>query len=157
VLVRDRSAEIDLRTRPSLALTVDRLAAFVRATRPIAVAATKGTLVVAAAKEAEEITSYPDQLVVTKSVEPKSAVPVGGVVTVTIRFVNRTKDPIHDLVISDSLSGRLEYISGSAKADRPTNVTTAPNEAGSVAIRFEVPGVLQPGQGGVVTFQVKMR
>jgi uncharacterized repeat protein (TIGR01451 family) len=157
VLARDRTAEIDARVRPSLALTVDRLAAFVRGSRPIAVAATKGTLVVVAAKEADEITSYPDQLVVTKSVEPKSAVQIGGVVTVTIRFVNRTKDPIQDLVISDSLSGRLEYVSGSAKSDRPTNVTTAPNEAGSVAIRFEVPGVLQPGQGGVVTFQVKVR
>ncbi len=123
----------------------------------MAVAATNGTLIVVSAIEPDEITSYPDQLVVTKSVEPKGAVKVGDVVTFTIKFDNRTKNPLKDLVLSDSLSGRLEYVTGSAKADRPTNVTTAPNEVGSVVIRFEVPGVIQPGQGGVVTFQAKVR
>jgi uncharacterized repeat protein (TIGR01451 family) len=157
VLARDRTAEIDVRIRPGVALTLEHLAAFGLSSRPVAVAASNGTLVVASAIEPDEITSYPDQLVVTKSVEPKGAVPIGGVVTITIKFANRTKNPLRDLVLSDSLSGRLEYVSGSARADRPANVTTVANEAGSVVLRFEVPGVIQPGQGGVVTFQAKIR
>ena len=60
-------------------------------------------------------------------------------------------------MISDSLSGRLEYVVGSAAADRPSNVTTADNEAGSVAIRFELLGTLQPGTKGIVVFKAKIR
>lgn len=157
VLARDRTAEIDSRLRPSTALNLLKLAAFGQVTRAVAVASANGTLVVVAAVEPEEVTSYPDQLVVVKSVEPKGAVQVGGVVTITIRYTNRTKTSLTDLVISDSLSGRLEYVAGSAKSDRPTNVTTGPNEAGSVVVRFEIPGTIPAGQSGVVQFQAKVR
>ena len=43
------------------------------------------------------------------------------------------------------------------KARRPTNVTPAATEAGSAVTRFEVPGTIPPSQGGVVSFQVKIR
>jgi hypothetical protein len=64
---------------------------------------------------------------------------------------------VSELVLSDSLSGRLEYVAGSAQSDRPANVTTEPNEAGSVVVRFEIPGPVPPGQTGTVKFQARVR
>ena len=64
---------------------------------------------------------------------------------------------IRDVAISDSLSPRLEYVPGSCKADRNVVLTFAPNEAGSVALRWDVTGDLQPGQGGLISFQAKVR
>jgi uncharacterized repeat protein (TIGR01451 family) len=78
-------------------------------------------------------------------------------VTFTIRYRNGTFHSVSDLLLSDSLSGRLEYVPGSAAADRPSNVTTTENEAGSVIIRFEIPGPIPPGQTGVVKFRARVR
>ena len=51
-----------------------------------------------------------------------------------------------DVAVTDSLSGRLEYIPGSAQADRDAVFTTEPNEAGSVVLRWEISGRLLPGE-----------
>ena len=64
---------------------------------------------------------------------------------------------VRDLVVSDSLSGRLEYIPGSAQTDRAANFTVSENEVGSVVVRWELPGELLPGQGGVVKFKARVR
>ena len=88
---------------------------------------------------------------------PGHAVNAGDVVTITIRYANTGVKAISDLVVSDSLSGRLEYIAGSAETDRPGNFTTAANEAGSVVVRWDLPGTLLPGQAGMVRFKAKVR
>ena len=62
-----------------------------------------------------------------------------------------------DVVISDSLSARLEYITGSAQTDRPANFTAAENEVGSVIVRWDLPGSLLPGQSGTIKFKAKVR
>lgn len=124
--------------------------------RPVVIGQTQGVRVVASLVEPEEVTNA-NQFVVTKSIDPSGDVQVGQVVTVTIRYHNHTRAAVTDVVVSDSLSGRLEYVPGSAQSDRPTNVTTSENEAGSVVVRFELPGTVNPGQGGVVKFQVKVR
>ena len=62
-----------------------------------------------------------------------------------------------DLVVSDSLSGRLEYVAGSAQSDRPSNFTVAENEVGSVLLRWELPGTLLPGQAGTIKFKARVR
>jgi uncharacterized repeat protein (TIGR01451 family) len=98
-----------------------------------------------------------DDFQLTKSVEPKENVKVGDEITITLKYFNRTGKPVTDLVVSDSLSARLEYIPGTTASDRPTNVTTTGNDAGSVVVRFELPGTLQPGQGGTVKFKAKVR
>jgi uncharacterized repeat protein (TIGR01451 family) len=96
-------------------------------------------------------------LILTKSVDPPGTVEQGSVVTITIRYANYTRKPVNDLVISDSLSGRLEYVPGSAAADRPSSVTTSANEAGSLIVRFDLPGTIQPGTSGIVQFKAKVR
>ena len=124
----------------------------------IAVSGTaQGVLVVGSHVGPDEITSFPNQLLVTKEVDPAGSHKIGDEVTFTIRYRNGTRHPVSEIVVSDSLSGRLEYIPGSAASDRPANVTTSENEAGSVIVRFELPGELGAGQGGVVKFRAKIR
>ena len=96
-------------------------------------------------------------LTVTKFIDPSGQRQSGDIVTITIRYANTGAKAISDLVVSDSLSGRLEYIVGSAETDRPGNFTSAENEAGSVVVRWDLPGVLLPGQAGTVRFKAKVR
>jgi uncharacterized repeat protein (TIGR01451 family) len=82
---------------------------------------------------------------------------IGDVVTFTIKYSNQGGQPITDVAVSDSLTGRLEYVAGTAESSRDAVFTTEANEAGSLILRWEVAGVLQPGQGGVVRFQARIR
>jgi uncharacterized repeat protein (TIGR01451 family) len=117
---------------------------------------TQNAIVAVSSVEPDEVVNSQEFLLV-KDVEPAGNVKVGDVVTITLRYTNRTGKSVTDVVVSDSLSGRLEYVPGTTQSDRPVNVTTAANENGSVIVRFEVPGTLLPGQGGVVRFKAKIR
>ncbi len=98
----------------------------------------------------------PRPLVLCKTAD-KAAVQVGEIVSFRLRYTNAGQDPITDVVISDSLTGRLEYVPGSAAADRPHVFTTQPNAAGSLVLRWELAGTVHPGQSGEVTFQARVR
>jgi uncharacterized repeat protein (TIGR01451 family) len=82
---------------------------------------------------------------------------IGDIVTFHLKYSNLGGKPITDVAVSDSLTARLEYVPGSAKSDRDAVFTLQQNEAGSAIVRWEVRGVLQPGQSGLVTFQAKIR
>jgi uncharacterized repeat protein (TIGR01451 family) len=82
---------------------------------------------------------------------------IGDVVTFTLRFTNRGGQPITDVVVTDSLTPRFEYVGGSAKTDREGIFTTQPNEAGSTILRWQFSGVLAPHESGTATFQVRVR
>jgi len=82
---------------------------------------------------------------------------VGDVITFSLRFSNGGGQPITDIVVSDSLTSRYEYVPGSARCDRAANFTTQPNDAGSTTLRWEFPGALQPGETGLINFQVRIR
>lgn len=118
----------------------------------------EGVKIVATVKEPDEITAYPfcEPISLFKWSEPKEA-RVGDVVTFYLRYHNHTKQFVDNLAVSDSLTGRLEYIPGSARSDRETTLTVTPNEAGSVVLRWELSGKLPPGATGIVAFQVKIR
>ncbi|MGL4423784.1 MAG: hypothetical protein ACRCZF_24230, partial [Gemmataceae bacterium] len=62
--------------------------------RPAAVAVANGVSVVAKAIGPDELTNLPNDLIVTKSVEPSEGVKIGDVVTFTIKYMNRTAQPI---------------------------------------------------------------
>jgi uncharacterized repeat protein (TIGR01451 family) len=81
----------------------------------------------------------------------------GDVVTFTITYSNHGGKPINDVAVSDSLSGRLEYIPDSAESDRDAVVTMQENEVGSVVLRWEIGGTLQPGQSGRLRFKARLR
>jgi uncharacterized repeat protein (TIGR01451 family) len=127
------------------------------ATGTVEALATRATVV-----EAESATQVlncckPDQpLVVMKYGEPK-APKVGEIVTFVLKYENYGAKPIRDVVIADSLASRLEYIAGSAQADRAVVFTIQANEAYSALLRWEVKGELLPGQSGTIRFQARVR
>jgi uncharacterized repeat protein (TIGR01451 family) len=85
------------------------------------------------------------------------AAQVGDVLTFHIRYSNLGGQPIKDIALSDNLTGRLEYIPGTAKSDREAVFVSQDNDAGSLLLRWEIRDPLPPGQRGVVTFQARVR
>jgi uncharacterized repeat protein (TIGR01451 family) len=132
---------------------------FVGTQKPNVVGQVDGIAITGAVVEPEVLTAYPTlvPLTVSKSVDPAGMVESGNIVTFTIRYLNTGNRPISDVAVNDSLSGRLEYVAGSAQSDRAANFSVSDNESGSVIVRWELPGVILPGQGGVVKFQAKVR
>jgi uncharacterized repeat protein (TIGR01451 family) len=87
----------------------------------------------------------------------KTCVNVGEIVTFYLKYSNTGAQPITNVVVSDSLGARFEYVKGSTKTDRDALFTTQPNEVGSTLLRWEFTGALQPREHGLITFQVKVR
>ena len=154
-----RPGGIEGKIRPSTYVGKVGLAFYLGSTRPLVVGQVEGVKVTGALVEPEQLTAFPTlcPLTVTKSIDPPGPKEPGEVVTITIKYANTGSKAVSDLVVSDSLSGRLEYIPGSAVTDRPANFTVAENEVGSVIVRWELPGEILPGQSGTVKFKAKVR
>jgi uncharacterized repeat protein (TIGR01451 family) len=95
-------------------------------------------------------------LVLCKTMD-KQAVQIGDIVTFTLKYTNTGGQPMTGVVVSDSLTGRLEYVPGSSQSDREAVFTLRDNEAGSRILRWEVAGRLLPGASGAVRFQARVR
>ena len=156
---REKPTGFDGRQRPMAYVGKVGTAFFVGTNRPVVHAQVEGIQIAAALVEPEQLTAYPTlrPLTVSKSIDPNGPVPIGEVVTVTIKYSNTGNRTLTDLVVSDSLSGRLEYVAGSQESDRAANFSAVANEAGSVVVRWELPGALLPGQTGTVRFRAKVR
>jgi uncharacterized repeat protein (TIGR01451 family) len=154
-----RPTGLEGKVRPSAYVGKVGVAFFLGSTRPLVVGQVEGVKVTGALVEPEQLTAFPTlcPLTVTKSVDPPGPKEPGEVVTITIKYLNSGSKAISDIVVSDSLSGRLEYIPGSAASDRPSNFAVAENEVGSVVVRWELPGTILPGQSGTVKFKAKVR
>ena len=157
VVAREKTLGLSGKERPSAAVALTVLGAFASRTRLEAAYSVSGIREMATVAEPDELSNFPGDLTITKSIDPKGPYKLGDEITITIRYANNTRQPVKDLIISDSLSGRLEYVLGSSAADRPSNVTTLDNEAGSSTVRFELLGTIQPGTKGVVVFKAKIR
>jgi uncharacterized repeat protein (TIGR01451 family) len=99
----------------------------------------------------------PDKPLVLVKCADRSCAKVGDVITFSLRYSNHGGKPMTDVAVTDSLSGRLEYVPDSAQTDREAVFTIQENEAGSVILRWEIGGVLQPGETGRIRFKVKVR
>jgi uncharacterized repeat protein (TIGR01451 family) len=156
---RDKANEFVGRVRPMAYVGRVGVGVLIGMNKPVAVAQVFGVKVEGTYVEPEQLTAYPTlcPLTVTKVVDPAGPKQVGDVVTVVIKYANTGTKAATDIVISDSLSGRLEYVPGSAQTDRPSNFSSSENEAGSLALRWELPGTLLPGQSGVIKFKAKVR
>jgi uncharacterized repeat protein (TIGR01451 family) len=99
----------------------------------------------------------PERPLVLCKTADKQAVQIGDVVTFTLKYTNTGGQPITGVVVSDSLTGRLEYVPGSAQSDRGMVFTTQNNEAGSLILRWELAGRLLAGESGIVRFQARVR
>lgn len=156
---RAKPGEFDAKIRPMGYVGKVGTSFFIGTSRPSVFGQVDRVTVVGVVVEPEEITAYPSlcPLTVTKEVDPHGPVASGDFVTITIRYANTGNKAISDIVINDSLSGRLEYVVGSQQTDRAANFSATPNEAGSVIVRWEIPGTILPGQKGVVKFKAKVR
>jgi uncharacterized repeat protein (TIGR01451 family) len=108
-------------------------------------------------EEKPELLGNPEHPLLLTKWADRQAAQVGDVVTFSLKYTNQGGRSITDVAVSDSLTGRLEYIPGSAQSDRDAVFTTQQNEAGSVILHWEIIGRLLPGQSGVVRFQARIR
>ena len=104
-----------------------------------------------------KIPPAPERPLVLCKTADKQGVQIGDIVTFTLKYTNTGGQPITGVVVSDSLTGRLEYVPGSAKTDREAVFTMQANEAGSLILRWEIAGTLLPGTSGLISFQTRVR
>ncbi len=81
----------------------------------------------------------------------------GDVVTFTIRFDNLGDRAVRDVVLVDNLTPRLEYVDDSATLDRDGELRTEDNGEGSLLLKWVLDEPLAGRQGGVATFQARVR
>ncbi|VTS03724.1 DUF11 domain-containing protein [Tuwongella immobilis] len=126
--------------------------------KPVAISRSQGVSVFSKFVDVQDLTAFNEEcLALTKWVAPPYPEKIGDTVTFFLRYKNLTLEPIEDVVVSDSLTARLEYIPETSRSDRASNFTVSPNEVGSSVLRWQIPGKLMPGQSGVVSFQAKIR
>ena len=65
--------------------------------------------------------------------------------------------PIGNVTIMDNLTGRLDYIDGTAECSVPAEFITEPNDAGSLILRWEITDPLPATRGGVIRFRCRVR
>lgn len=81
----------------------------------------------------------------------------GDIISFTIRYDNVGEQPVSNLVVTDSLAPRLEYVDATQQSSIEARFSTTPNEAGSSVLRWEIDKELKPGEGGFVRFDAKVR
>ncbi len=81
----------------------------------------------------------------------------GDEVDFTLRFDNVGNQPIGNVTIVNDLTGRLEYLPGTAQCSLPAGFSTQPSESGSLVLRWEITNPLKPGDGGVARFHCRVR
>ncbi len=74
----------------------------------------------------------------------------------TIRFDNAGNEPIGNVTIMDLLTYRLEYVDQSQKCSVPSRFHTQQQD-GTLKLRWEIIEPLEPGSGGVLQFECKVR
>ena len=125
----------------------------------------RGTAIVTTLRAVENVTGLcvrpeteaPDLPLLIIKWPDKCGALVGEVVTFHLKYTNQGGQPISNVVVTDSLTGRFEYVPNTSKTDRQALFTTMPNEAGSQTLRWEFPGTLFPRESGVISFQVRVR
>ncbi len=93
---------------------------------------------------------------VTK-VASKIAAEQGEEVEFTIRFDNLSSKPVGNVTLVDNLTGRLQYVLGSAECSLKAKFIDKVNEANSLMLRWEIIDPVKPHKGGIIRFKCKVR
>jgi uncharacterized repeat protein (TIGR01451 family) len=96
------------------------------------------------------------RLRIIKLADKKVAAP-GEVVTFTLRYDNLGDLEVFHVRLVDNLTPRLEYIEDSATSDRPGQIFVEDNHEGSVILTFELDDPLPGHEGGILTFQARVK
>lgn len=81
----------------------------------------------------------------------------GDVIDFTIRFDNVGTEVVGNVTLVDNLATRLEYVDGTAQSSLESGFSTQPNRGLTQVLRWEITDPLEPGEGGVVRFQARVR
>ena len=106
--------------------------------------------------QVEDKQSRTSKLRLIKVASKASAQP-GEIVEFTLRFDNIGNQLIGNVTILDDLTGRLEFLPGSAVASLQSGFAPQPNARGTLTLRFEIIDPLPPGEFGVIQFQCRVR
>lgn len=98
----------------------------------------------------------PGRLRIVKLADKKVAQP-GDVITFTLRYDNLGERELYSVRILDNLTPRLEYVEDSETSDRAGQLLLQDNAEGSLILEFVLDEPLEAKQGGVVTFQARVR
>ena len=109
---------------------------------------------------AEELVVYdfPDagRLRICKLADKSDALP-GELVTFIIRVDNVGDSSVHDIVITDSLVTRLEYVADSQKCTTDAQFATDANDGQSLRLTWKLEKELKVGEGATIEFKCKVR
>ena len=92
---------------------------------------------------------------VTK-VASKIAADVGEEVEFTIRFDNLSSKHVGNVTLVDNLTGRLQYVEGTAECSLKANFVNKVNEGGSLTLRWEIVDPVKPQKGGIIRFKCRV-
>lgn len=81
----------------------------------------------------------------------------GDIVSFSIRFDNAGVKPLGNAVIIDNLPPRLNYINGSQQCSVGVRFSAEPNDVGSMVLRWEIEEAIEPSDGGVISFDCRVR
>jgi uncharacterized repeat protein (TIGR01451 family) len=104
----------------------------------------------------EDKQSKTSKLRLIKVASKDSALP-GEIIEFTLRFDNVGTELIGNVTILDNLTGRLEFLPGTAVASLKSGFAPQVNQSGSFTLRFEITDPLAPGDFGVIQFQCRVR
>ncbi len=71
----------------------------------------------------------------------------------TIRFDNLSSKPVGNVTIVDNLTGRLQYVPGSAECSLKASFIEKPNAKGSLVLKWDIEAPVKPHKGGIIRFK----
>ena len=145
------------KTRPSVVRTNHATHAFGQVDGLNLVASVKGLKGVSSASLPPKDSEPPERPLKLIKWPDKYGAAIGDIVTFSLKFVNEGGRPIQNVIVSDSLNPRFEYVPGTQKTDRAALFTTQNNEVGSQVLSWQFTDPLPPGQSGLITFEVRVR
>ncbi len=111
-------------------------------------------------QQAHEMVVYdfPDagRLRICKLADKSDALP-GDTVTFVIRVDNVGDSPVHDIVITDNLVTRLEYVADSQTCTAEAAFATVANDGQSLQLTWKLAKELKVGEGAKIEFKCKVR
>ena len=106
--------------------------------------------------QVEDKQSRTSKLRLIKVASKESAQP-GEIIEFTLRFDNIGNQLLGNVTVLDDLTGRLEFLPGTAVASLKSGFVPQLNERGTLTLRFEIIEPLAPGDFGVIQFQCRVR
>lgn len=100
---------------------------------------------------------FPDgRLRICKVADSADAQP-GDVVTFLLRIDNVGDSPLHDIVVTDSLTTRLTYVADSQVSSQAAEFSVEENEGQSLRLTWKLTGELKVGEGATIEFKCRVR